>query len=456
MRFVTFLLIGLFAFATAHAQNADQSVWIEDDFSQETLRPEWMPVSGTWSVEDGKAKAVGGGEQFAMLYDAYVMYTKSFVIEATIEMLGGGLVFNAEHPDALQSCHVVRVVEGGIALGYMDFLGEYFETRIVSVKDLTTPVQLQVYIDLENDTYSIVANTRNLSMEELRFNSGYAGLYARSSGVRFDSYRVLGSGTMDTPSFFIKSNRRQLNDLSYMSLRDDALLIVNPVVGIVQRITSVGTYVNELSPEEETSTLRGVAADETATYVVDAAANALRVFSADDRVQSVIASDMEDPRDVALDDTRVYVLDKNGIAVFDKKLTLIGRKAGGLFKDPKSIAVHGDRVVVADFGNGQVQILSKSDFSVEQVIKDQLVKPWGVGIDPANGDIFVADPAAAAVFHYDKDGEFVERIDPITIRGFISPRAVIVRDDMIYVGDFDRILGFKKGVLTIRPSLRIN
>lgn len=456
MRFVTFLLIGLFAFAFVHAQNADQSVWIEDDFSQETLRPEWIPVSGTWSVDGGEARVVGGGEQFAMMYDTYIMNTKSFVIEATIGALGGGLVFNAEHNDATRSCHVLRLVEGGVALGYMDFLGEYFETRILAVKDLTTPVKIQVYIDQDNDNYSVVANNRNLSMEELRFNSGYAGLYSTSSGVRFDNFRVLGSGTLDTPSFYIKSNRRQLNDLSYMATKEDGFLIVNPVVGIVQWITSVGTYVSELSPDAQTSELRGVAADDNATYVVDAADNALRVFSADDRVQKVISSDLDDPRDVAVDDSRIYVLDKTGIVVFDKKLTLIGRKAGGLFRDPKAIAVFGDRLYVTDFGNGQLQILDKSDFAVDQVIKDQLVKPWGVGIDPANGDIYVADPAAAAVFHYDKDGEFIERIDPITIRGFISPRAVLVRGDMVYVGDYDRILGFKKGVLTIRPSLRID
>jgi hypothetical protein len=384
------------------------------------------------------------------------MYTKSFVIEATVEMLGGGVVFNAEHNDVLKNCQVVRIVEGGVALGYMDFLGEYYETRTIAVKDLTTPVNLQIYIDQENRNYSVVANTRNLSMEELRFNSGFAGLYATSSGVTFDRFSIGGQGTMDAPSFFIKSNRRQLNDLSYMAVKDDGLLIVNPVVGIAQHITSVGTYVSELSIEDEETALRGIASDDEATYVVDAAANALRVFSAKDRVQKVITSDIEDPRDVAVDDSRIYVLDKAGIAVFDKNLSLIGRKAGGLFSDPKSIAVYGDRVYVADFGNGQVQVLSKSDFSTEQVIKDQLINPWGVGIDPANGDVFVADPAAAAVFHYDSDGNFVERIDPITIRGFVSPRAVTVRGDMIYVGDFDRILGFKKGVLTIRPSLRID
>jgi len=456
MRFVTILLIGLFAFSAVHAQNADRTTWIEDDFSQESLSPEWLPISGTWSVDGSHAKVVGGGERFAMLYNTYVMYTKSFVIEATVEMLGGGVVFNAEHNDALKSCQVVRLVEGGVALGYMDFLGEYYETRTVAVKDLTMPVRLQIYIDQENRNYSVVANTRNLSMEELRFNSGFAGLYATSSGVTFDAFSVSGQGTMDTPSFFIKSNRRQLNDLSYIAAKDDGLLIVNPVVGIVQHITSVGTYVSELSFEEEETALRGVASDDDATYIVDAAANALRVFSTEDRVQKVVSSDIDDPRDVAVDDSRIYVLDKAGIAVFDKKLSLIGRKAGGLFSNPRSIAVHGDRVYVADFGNGQVQVLDKSDFSVTQVIKDQLIHPWGVSVDPKNGDVFVADPAASAVIHYDSEGSFIERIDPITIRGFISPRTVLVRDDMIYVGDFDRILGFKKGVLTIRPSLRID
>jgi len=448
-------MVGLFAFVTAHAQDAGQSTWIEDDFSQESLRPEWRPISGTWSVEENHVRVVGGGERFAMLYDTYVMYTKSFVLEATITGFGGGLVFNAEHNDALKNCHVMRVVEGGISLGHMDFLGEYYETRNITVKDLVTPVTVQVYIDQNNGTYSVVANERNLTMEELRFNSGFAGLYATSSGVKFDRYRVMGEGGMDTPSFFIKSNKRQLNDLSYMATKDDGLLIVNPVVGIVQRITSVGTFVSEISVEDAATHLRGVAADDKYTYVVDAASNALRVFDTENRIQQIISTDLDDPRDVAVDDTKIYVLDKAGIAVFDKRLALIGRKAGGLFRDAKGIAVHGGKISVADFGNGQVQILNASDFSVELVIKDQLVNPWGVCFDPANGDILVADPGAVAVFHYGNGGGFIERIDPITIRGFISPRAVSVRDNMIYVADFDRILGFKKGVLTIRPSLRI-
>jgi DNA-binding beta-propeller fold protein YncE len=336
----------------------------------------------------------------------------------------------------------------------MDFLGEYFETRAFMVKDLTVPVTMRIFIDQQNRNFSVLLGDRNVALEELRFNSGFAGLASGSSGAKFDFFRVSGPGTLDAPAFFMKSNRRQLNDLSYMSIKDDGLLIVNSVVGIVQRLTSVGTYVSEIPIEEKTD-LRGVTADESYTYVVDAASNSLRVFNTEDKIEKVISSDLDDPRDVAVDDTHVYVLDKVGISVFDKKLQPVGRKAGGLFRDPKGITVYGEKVYVADFGNGQVQVLDKSEMTSDQVIKDQLINPWGVAVDPENGDIYVADPGAGAVLHFDNGGGFVERIDPITIRGFVSPRDVQIRGDMVYVADFDRILGFKKGVLTIRPSLRI-
>ncbi|PLX24193.1 MAG: hypothetical protein C0600_13460 [Ignavibacteria bacterium] len=456
MRFVTPLLIGLFAFVTLHAQSTDENVWLEDDFTQEALGSQWTTVSGTWSVDGERAKVVGGGERFAMLYDKYVMYSKPFVIEAVVSALGGGVVFNTEHKDKLMNSHVVRLVEGGVTLGYMDFMGEYFETRAIAIKDLAAPVTLRVYVDIKNGSFSVLVNERNVALEELRFNSGYCGLYAGNGHVTFDRFRLLGEGSMDTPGFFIKSNRRQLDNLSYMAHRDDGLLIVSPVIGIAQRITSVGTYVSEISVDDENVCFRGIAADSEHSYVVDAAAKALRVFDTQDRIQKVITADLEDPRDVAVDDSRIYVLDKSGIVVFDKQLNSLGRKAAGLFLDPKGLTVHGDKIYVADFGNGQVQVLDKSGFDVDQVIKDQLLKPWGVAVDPSNGDIYVADPGAVAVLHYDDGGGFVERIDPITIRGFISPRAVLVLGSMIYVGDFDRILGFKKGVLTIRPSLRIN
>lgn len=457
MRFVLTLLIGLFAAVSGTAQTGDpQNVWFEDGFTQAELSADWKSVSGTWTPENDMVRASGGSGNMAMLNGRYLMYSKPFVVEAVIGKLGGGIIFNAESPSSLSNSQVARLIEGGVSMGYTDFEGNFLETRAVSIQDLTPPVTMRIFVDQKNRNYSVIVNDRNVALEELRLNSGYAGLNAVSSGVTFDDFRVLGHGMMDIPAYFTKSNRRQLDDISYMALKEDGLIIVNPTVGIVQRITSVGTYVSEITIEEKTE-LRGVAADEKASYVVDAKKNALRIFDNNDKLQTEITSDLDDPRDVAVDDNRIYVLDKAGIAVFDKKsLSLIKRYAGGLFRDPKGIAVTADRVLVADFGNGQVQVLGKSDFSVAFVIKDDLVRPWGVTADPKSGDIYVADPGAVAVLRYDKDGSFVERIDPITIRGFVSPRDVLLLNDMVYVADFDRILGFRSGVLTIRPSLRIN
>ncbi|MFZ1730201.1 MAG: hypothetical protein WBQ23_15215 [Bacteroidota bacterium] len=461
MRFVLTLLIGLFAANAGFAQSAEpQNVWIEDGFSQGALSSDWKIVSGTWTVDADRVRVTGGGENMAMLCNRYIMNSKLYVLGVTLNSLGGGLIFNAEFPGARNNSHYVMVVDGGLTLGYTDYTGNYIETRAVTISDLAAPVRIQVFTDPKNKNYSVLVNDRNVALEELRFNSGYAGLIASSSGVSFDDFRISGDGMMDIPAYAQKSNKRQLDNLSYMAGRADGLLIVNPVVGIVQRITSgegkySGGYVSEISIEEKTE-LRGVDADETRTYVVDAFSNSLRVFDTNNKIEKTISTDLTDPRDVAVDDARIYVLDKNGIAVFDKKLTLIKRYAGGLFMDPRGIAVGGDRVLVADYGNGQVQVLNKSSFAVELVIKDDLISPTGVTVDPKSSEIYVADPAAVAVFHYDKDGGFIERIDPITIRGFISPRDVLFIHDMIYVADFDRILGFRKGVLTIRPSLRID
>jgi hypothetical protein len=458
MRFITSLLIGLFFTASAIAQDGGNlTVWIQDEF-QDGLMPTWTQISGTWTAEGGTVTARGGADRLAILHDSYVMPSKQAVLRTTVHVQGGGFVFNAEHPSSINNSQVVNILQGGVAMGYYDFMGNYIETRIVTVQDLKFPVTVTVYTDPVKNNYSVLLDDRNIALEELRFNSGYAGLYATSSGARFGAFSISGDGYPDQPRFFVKSNKRQLDNLSYMCAKEDGLVIVNPKLNIAQRITTVGTYVSEIQVTEENADLRGVTSDaDGRTYIVDAGYNALRIFDNRDAIERIITEGLDDPRDVSVLGNRIYVLDKAGIVIFDAKtLASQGRKAAGLFRDPKSIAAAGGKLYVTDFGNGQVQVLNASDFSVDLVIKDDLVKPWGVTVDEKNGNIYVADPGAVAVFHFDKKGGFIERFDPITIRGFISPRAVLLRGDMLYVGDFDRILGFKKGVLTIRPTLRIN
>ena len=458
MRFITPLLIGLFFVASAVAQDSDNSsVWIQDDFQDASLTG-WSQVAGTWTAEGGTLTARGGAEHLALLHSTWLMSTKQSIIQLTVQSVGGGVVFNAEHPNALSNSQVIKVGQGELAMGYFDFSGSYIETRIVTFQDVKLPVKLTIYTDPSKGNYSVLVNDRNVALEDMRFNSGYVGAYATTSNVRFSGFQVRGNGPLDLPNYFVKSNKRQLDDLSYMCVKDDGLIIVNPRLNIVQRITSVGTYVNEIQVENPGAVLRGVTVDDDGrTFVVDAGNNTLRVYDNRDAAERTITEGLDDPRDVAVAGGKIYVLDKTGIAVFDaKSLKSVGRKAGGLFRDPKGLYASGDNLYVADFGNGQVQVLSASDFSVDLVIKDDLLKPWGVTVEPKSGEIYVADPGAVAVFHFDSKGGFIERIDPITIRGFISPRGLTIRGEMLYVADFDRILGFKKGVLTIRPTLRID
>ena len=225
----------------------------------------------------------------------------------------------------------------------------------------------------------------------------------------------------------------------------------------MQRLTSIGTYASEYQLEGAHPDPRGLTVDEDRRlYVVDGAAKTLAIFDKEGARELLITENLKDPRGVAATGGLVYVLDVDGIKVFDKKGAFSGVKAAGLFKDPRNIYFAEGLFYVADYGNGQVLILDKGTFAVKKTIKEPLVGPFDVSTDMQTHEIYVADPGAGVVFHFNADGDFVERLDPMTIKGFISPRAVRVRGSMVYVGDFERILGFKKGVLSIRPALKID
>jgi DNA-binding beta-propeller fold protein YncE len=242
-----------------------------------------------------------------------------------------------------------------------------------------------------------------------------------------------------------------------MAMLDDAIYISNPVSGIVQRLTSIGTYASEFQLEGAHPDPRGLCVDEERRlYVVDGAAKSLAIFNKEGVRETYVTENLKDPRGVAATGGLVYVLDVDGIKIFDLKGAFSGAKAAGIFKDPRNIFYAEGQFYVADYGNGQAVILDKSTFTVKKTIKEPLVGPCDVSTDLQTREIYVADAAAGVVFHFNAEGDFVERIDPMTIKGFISPRAVRVRGSMIYVGDFERILGFKKGVLSIRPALKID
>lgn len=455
MRRLHLIAVGmLVAVLCAQAQDT-QAGWIVDDFAAAELKSGWTQASGSWSLSDGAVVSGGSAQYTALINNLYLLRTKPYEIECS--MTGaGGVAFALESPDRLASGHVVMFTGSTITTGFLDINGQYHETRAVDYILPRGEARLKVHVDPTRKNYSITVGDRNVALEVLRFVSGYAGLCSQKSGVKFDFFQVLGEGRPQSPSFFLKSNTRQLDHLSYMTMMDESIIIVNPVVGMLQKITSTGSYVYEIPLQGPNAEPRGVCTDGAdAILAVDGGAQAVRIYNTNLQLERIINTNLKDPRGVAMLNGKILVVDAEGLKMFERNGTFMGEKARGQFKDPRNVFVSGGRVFVADFGAGQVAVLDGS-LTVESTIKENMVNPFDVCVDDKTGDIYVADPGLGAVLRYDKAGKFEEHIEPITINGFISPRCVRVRDNMLYVGDYERILGFKKDALSIRPQLRID
>jgi hypothetical protein len=453
MRITIIFVASLFMLTIGNAQSSKNlNTWFSDDFKP-PLKSTWTELAGKWNINDDETITCSGAqEKFCLVQDLFLIRTKSYTIDVDVKRVGGGIVFGLENKHHLADAQAVFFNENNISFGYIDFNGNYVETRVVDYTFEKRGATIEIVTLPKSRTFSISVDGKDYAREEMRYVSGYAGLYSMKSGAQFDNFAIAGDGVPDSPLYLVKSNQRQLDHLSYMALIGDGIIIVNPVLGIVQHLTGNGNFVNEISTKDEVKKLRGVCTDEDKwIYVVDASVNAVRLFNRDEKLDHTFTNEINDPRGVAAAGGMVYILDADGIKVFSKKGDYIGAKATATFKDAKNIFYDGGNLYVADFGNGQVQVLDASSFTVKMVISEQLQHPFDVSTDPKSHDIYVADPAAGKVFRYDAKGKMQETLEPITIRGFISPRAVRIRQDMVYVGDLDRILVFRKGVQAIRP-----
>ena len=454
MRFLSVIGFSILYTCLLKAQGPDNATaWIVDDFKDE-LKPSWTTISGTWSVSGENLTCAGASEYFALGNSQYIMRSKPYTIETSVKG-AGGVMFCMENLGSIGLGHAAFFTGSALSTGYFDFHGKYIETRLVDYIQPSLYVKLIVKVDPVKRVYTVFIGERDVVLEDLRYISGYSGVYSPKAGVMWDYFQVYSDQQADNPSFFLKSNKRQIDHISYMTLSDEALLVANPVVGMVQRITSVGNFVLEVPVQGPKARPCGIFVDEERRmYIVDGGQNAVRIYNREGQLERVVNSDLNDPRGVTATNSSIFVLDVEGIKEFDRKGNFQGNRAAGMFKNPKNLTLANGMFYVADLGNGQVEVLG-SDFSARMTIKDQLVNPWDVCIDAQSKDIYVADPGASAILHYNSKGEFLDRIDPITIKGFLSPRAVRIRENMIYVADFERILAFKKGTLTIRPALKI-
>ncbi len=395
-----FLAVIVLAMSLQAQVPANYTNWFSDDFTAASLHENWNPLKGTWTPGNG-VSCSGGGEHLLLIGKNFIPRQHDWAMEASTKSVGAGVVFNMEDPLVLRNAHFVMVKKNLVVMGYFDYLGTMVETRTADYPNQGGDVKITVLLAPGDRLYRVVVNGRDLANEELRYVSGYAGLYAAKSGVSFSSVRFAGSGRLSSPSFFLKSNKTQIDNLSYMTLLDNALLIGNPVVGMVQRISGVGTYINEIPIAGANSQICGIAVDENRfMYVADKGDNSVRIFNPSLTAEKPISSDLQQPVGVAVTKDRILVLDREGIKVFDKSGTFIGAKAKGMFKDAKNLWVEENTIYVADYGNGQVKLLDADSYALRTSISQDLVSPWDVFVDMKDSLIYVADPGAFSVMKY--------------------------------------------------------
>ena len=194
MRLRSILLTLVLFTSGSFGQTATDPVgWIVDDFTAADLGPTWIQCAGKWTADAEHVTAAGAGERFGLMNAMQIMRTKPYMLDLSVKGMGGAM-FCMEATGRLAMGHLVFFTGTAISTGYLDFSGKYVETRVVDYLMPSTYVRLRISIDPEKKTYSIKVQDRDVALEELRFISGYAGLFAAKSGASFDYFQALGNG----------------------------------------------------------------------------------------------------------------------------------------------------------------------------------------------------------------------------------------------------------------------
>ncbi len=152
--------------------------------------------------------------------------------------------------------------------------------------------------------------------------------------------------------------------------------------------------------------------DDGRIFVCDAAKQYVAVFAADNTPLFTFNRNLKLPIDIALSDTRVFVLDEIAHAVFvydysgEYKSTLgTHGLSAGQFDQPRALMIDGDTLYVADTGNNRIQLFDadtlelKAIFAIEENGTDLKV-PSAIAIF---GDtLYVVESGGAEVNAYDK------------------------------------------------------
>ena len=225
MRSIAILFIFLCTTGFMQAQDGEVLGWFIDDFKSTTFDQRWHTEQGNWGLDEEYAVVKFGAGVGYLANEMYIMRTKPYTIDAMFTGSGGGIAFCLEDYENLRNGHLVYMTGSQLSIGYLDYHGEYVETRTLTYAMTAKPVQLQIIVDPVERRFKVKIFERDVALEELRFQSGHFGLYAEQSDVSFDYVQVLATERIDEPPLFVKSNNVQIDHVQYIALQNDALLV---------------------------------------------------------------------------------------------------------------------------------------------------------------------------------------------------------------------------------------
>lgn len=221
--------------------------------------------------------------------------------------------------------------------------------------------------------------------------------------------------------------RGQFRKISAVALADDGQFAIGDSDIHKIEVYRLGLGSREAAANDPQPNLRsgpGVHLDCTRAYAMaDASYLCLHedkrtaaVFGGDGQQRVAMADKFDKPVAAAFDREIVAIVDGNGFKVFSRDGRLrfqAGRRGGGdgEFRNPQAIAIHGNRIYLADAGNERVQAFSRDGVFLQKFgnTKGQAPlfrRPVALAVDGAE-NVYVADAETRTVNVFTPGGELL-------------------------------------------------
>lgn len=152
-----------------------------------------------------------------------------------------------------------------------------------------------------------------------------------------------------------------------------------------------------------------------------------------------------DPKGIAVNNERIYVVDRDRVQIFDSAGNFIAKFGSigigdGQFNTPRDLAISNDRIFVVDNKNNRIQIFDPNGnfitkFGTYGTGDGEFNYPTGIAVD--ENRIYVVDRQNNRVQIFDLVGNFITKFGTFGTddEQFYWPQGIAVNGDIIYVTD---------------------